>query len=172
MITELGREFGIYLYKLNIIDKSEIETVRYAIEIIYSEGFEIFFIIFYSILNNQILESFVFVITFSILRKIYEGYHEKTIFKCFILTITVFVSVINIKDIVYIEMSIIMLVLVKIIQIKCFLIDYVKKQILISFVFEVLSICFLFLGMYSLFQIIVLTELVVLVSYILERRQL
>ena len=42
MITELGREFGIYLYKLNIIDKSEIETVRYAIEIIYSEGFEVY----------------------------------------------------------------------------------------------------------------------------------
>lgn len=95
MIVRIGIALGKLLYHHYVIQEDQIDDIRYALEIIMSEFLEIAVIIGQCIISKTYVETFAFLLCFQSLRSEYEGYHAKTILRCFVITITVYLSILS-----------------------------------------------------------------------------
>lgn len=86
MAEELGSKLGEWLYHRGNIKEAQIDIVRYAFEIQCSEFVELAVIIMYGIGSGKWMETLMFVGMLMIVRKIFQGYHAKTILHCFMIT--------------------------------------------------------------------------------------
>lgn len=82
MIARIGTSLGNWLYRQHVIQESQIDLIRYALEIICSEFLELLIMIVYSFITRQIGQTIIFIVIFQLLRKMYDGYHSKTIARC------------------------------------------------------------------------------------------
>ena len=82
MITSLARYIAVFLFKNNIIDGEKLDIYIYGFEIIISSSINITMAIILGILLSQLVECFIFLISFILLRKYCGGYHASTYLKC------------------------------------------------------------------------------------------
>lgn len=87
MEKQIGMKLGIWFHSKGLIEESQIDDIRYAFEIACSEFLEFTIILLYGISMGKIVETFLYIVLFQVLRNYFQGYHAKTIWKCFILTV-------------------------------------------------------------------------------------
>lgn len=170
MAARLGIRIGIWLYKHQAISQSQIDEIRYAVEIICSEFLEIFIIIVYSLMSRKVIQTVMFLITFQILRNLYDGYHAKTIMKCLIITISVYLAVLSLHVYLSIELSLTILFFITMMQLCHSRKNHVWKPLFITIVLVILSMIMQIFGFKGCIQILTVTEIVVLISYMPVRR--
>ena len=111
MIVRIGIALGKLLYH-HVIEVNQINDIRYALEIMMSEFLEIAVIIGYCIISKTYVETFAFLLCFQSLRSEYEGYHAKTILRCFIITITVYLGILSFHSYMYIGMYMVIIIFI------------------------------------------------------------
>lgn len=170
MTEQLGTDLGKWLWKKEVIEEGQIDEVRFAFEIVCSEFLEILTILGYGIVTNQIIITFLYLILFHILRSAFQGYHAKTIWKCFLLTVSAYFGCM----IVYKHMTEIAILLFLIVSMLLQL-SYCKLHKDIKAL--ILSISLMCIGtfIYILYdpiflKLIAVVELLVSVSILPERR--
>lgn len=67
MIARIGTSLGNWLYRQHVIQKSQIDLIRYALEIICSEFLELLIMIVYSFITRQIGQTITFIVIFQLL---------------------------------------------------------------------------------------------------------
>lgn len=170
MIVRIGIALGKLLYHHQVIEENQIDDIRYALEIIMSEFLEIAVIIGYCIISKTYVETLAFLLCFQSLRSEYEGYHAKTILRCFIITITVYLSILSFHSYINIGMYMVMIIFIIMKQLQYYLNDKKKRPIIVAMIYHLAGILLYQLGYVSIFQILSLTQFIVILSYILERR--
>ena len=170
MIVRRGIALGKLLYHHQVIEENQIDDIRYALEIIMSEFLEIAVIIGYCIISKTYVETLAFLLCFQSLRSEYEGYHAKTILRCFVITITVYLSILSFHSYINIGMYMVMIIFIIMKQLQYYLNDKKKRPITVAMIYHLAGILLYQLGYASIFQILSLTQFIVILSYILERR--
>ena len=171
MIARIGISLGKWLHIHHAIHESQIDSIRYAFEIICSEFFELMIMIVYSLVTNQIVETILFIGTFQLLRRTYEGYHAKTITKCLMITVSVFLVILSTYASLQVNLCCFTLAIILLVQLMLGIKDRWKNPFYISFTLMCLSVLILILGYKGFLQILTLVEVVVLISYLPVRRQ-
>ena len=168
MIEKAGTKFGNWLYKNRAIQEDQIDMIRYSVEILSSEFLEMIIIILYSILSHKVIETASFLGYFIVLRNYYDGYHAKTVGHCLILTVSVYLFVIYIYPFLTLNLCAFLVLSVLIAQSAI----YKKNQKVIPFAISilliVLDVFLMFIGITSSLKILVLTEILVILSYLLK----
>lgn len=170
MVAQLGTEFGKWFFRHQAIQKSQINLIRYAIEIICSEFLELMFMIVYSLITNRVIETVMFIVFFQMLRRMYDGYHAKTIIRCLMITISVFLLIICSYTNLSIESCYIVLSIVLFVQFICYIENQKLKSFFASFSLIGMSMIISLFEYESMIQILTLTQVIVLISYLPVRR--
>lgn len=171
MISRLGLKLGEWLSYNGYIGENQVEVVRYAFEIVCSEFTEILFIIIYGIYSSQVVETILYLLFFQFLRHVFQGYHAKTIFRCFILTIGTYL----LSMLLYAHMDLlsilISLMLSSIFQLEYCIRKREVKPILVSVMFWVFAFTIGLIEPYfSVLQMLAIVEFIVSISLFPERR--
>lgn len=168
MVEKAGTQFGNWLYKNRAIQENQIDMIRYAIEIISSEFLEMIIIILYSTLSHKVIETVSFLGYFMLLRNLYDGYHAKTIGQCLILTVSVYLFVINVYPFLTLYLCVLLVLPVFIMQFVIYKINQKVIPFMISILLIVLALFLMFIGINNYLQILSLTEILVILSYLLK----
>ncbi|WP_430883796.1 accessory gene regulator ArgB-like protein [Fusibacter sp. JL216-2] len=87
MINQMSREITRSLIKNDIISFDDMSVYQYGLEVLFLTTIKLIGIFILASLFGYVIESVLFIIAFGSLRMYAGGYHAKTVFKCFILTI-------------------------------------------------------------------------------------
>lgn len=82
MITKLAKGTACFFSANNIIEKEDEEVYSYGMELVLSAAVNIIISIVVAILTHTVLATFVFLVSFMVLRQVIGGYHAKTHFRC------------------------------------------------------------------------------------------
>lgn len=85
-IKKVAEYVAIYFQEKGIIEKGQEEIYSYGLEEIFIEMFNILSIFLIGLLFRKVIETLIFVIAFRILRSYTGGYHAKTLWRCYVLT--------------------------------------------------------------------------------------
>ena len=170
MIVRIVIALGKLFYHHQVIEENQIDDIRYALEIIMSEFLEIAVIIGYCIISKTYVETLAFLLCFQSLRSEYEGYHAKTILRCFVITITVYLSILSFHSYINIGMYMVMIIFIIMKQLQYYLNDKKKRPITVAMIYHLAGILLYQLGYASIFQILSLTQFIVILSSILVWR--
>lgn len=170
MIAQIGISLGNWLYRQHVIQESQIDLIRYALEIICSEFLELLIMIVYSFITRQIGQTITFIVIFQLLRKMYDGYHAKTIARCLMITISVYLLVLQTYACLPIEICCLTVFIVLLVQFMWSIKEQKRKPFLVSFTLVCLSFMMLMIGYECMLQILTLTQMIVLLSYLPVRR--
>ena len=92
MYEKLSTKITNLLIKYNFVQKSDSEIYVYSFEIILSTLVSTTFIIIWSILFKQFLNTLLFFIGFFMCRKFSGGYHAQSQLSCFLFTQLIFIT--------------------------------------------------------------------------------
>lgn len=92
MYEKISKKITNMLIECKIISENDFETFFYCFQVLLSTIVSSIFIITWSILFKQILNTMFFFIGFFICRKFSGGYHAKSHLTCFLFTQTLFIS--------------------------------------------------------------------------------
>ena len=157
MSEHLGTKLGEWLCTQGMIEKNQIDLIRYSFEILCSEIAENIFTLMY-------------LIFFHTLRHYFQGYHAKTITRCFALTVGAYLTALCLFTSVTYGWGVLFLIISLSLQIMyC-----VKRQQLMPMLISVLlKVTVLTLGGilydFSFFQLLIIVELIVSVSALLRK---
>lgn len=171
MIEQFGTKLGEWLYTEGMLEKNQIDLIRYSVEIICSEITENIMIFGYGIFTNQFLFTLMYLIFFHTLRHYFQGYHAKTIGRCLILTLGAYFTAMFLYTRITYEWGFLFLIISLILQV-----DYCIKQhqFIPMMISILLKIAVLMMGVslndFSCLQLLAVTELIVSVSTLSERR--
>lgn len=170
MPARLGMKLGKWLWNKRVIEESQIDEIRYAIEIICSEFLEISVILGYGVITHQISFTFLYLILFHILRDSFQGYHASTIWKCFTLTICAYIicmySYTKLSEI----MILIFLISSYLLKLCYCKIHKDRKPIQVSSILISIGIVLYALGYPNYLHMLTVVELLVSISFLPERR--
>ena len=96
MLHSLAERMAVFLFDKN--DEYPLEIYTYGLELIISSVVETFVLIVLGVFLNSILETIVFVLSFSFLRFFTGGYHAQSYLKCAFVTVIVYLVVIFIYE--------------------------------------------------------------------------
>ena len=165
MIARIGIKIGQWMFAREIIKRNQIDMIRYSLEIMCSEFLEILIIGIYSIVTEKEFQTLMFLIYFQLLRRMYQGYHAKTIGQCFLLTISVYLFVLYVHSNMLVSICLIILMCVSLVQLKLCMRNKYVDSFIVSIILIGFSILMLLLNNYTFVQILSLTECIVLISY-------
>lgn len=171
MIEQFGTKLGEWLYTEGMLEKNQIDLIRYSVEIICSEITENIMIFGYGIFTNQFLFTLMYLIFFHTLRHYFQGYHAKTIGRCLILTLGAYFTAMFLYTHITYEWGVLFLIISLLLQV-----DYCIKQhqFIPMMISILLKIAVLMMGVslndFSCLQLLAVTELIVSVSALSERR--
>lgn len=171
MSEHLGTKLGEWLCTQGMIEKNQIDLIRYSFEIMCSELAENIIIFGYRLLSKKLIFTLMYLIFFHTLRHYFQGYHAKTIIRCFALTIGAYLTALCLFTSVTYGWGVLFLIISSSLQIMyC-----VKKQHLMPMLISiVLKVTVLTLGAilhdFSFFQLLIIVELIVSVSALFGRR--
>lgn len=98
MLNKITAHIVTYLLQQGIIENDQEEVYIYGFYRAIMNGINVISIILISLLFGQILEAFVFVVAFRSLRSYAGGYHAKTQWRCYVLTmLTIMIALSIIK---------------------------------------------------------------------------
>lgn len=87
-MTGFCNKLAMMFYKWGIIDnKEDINPLRFSFELMITQCITYLSIIICGILFNKNIETLLYILLFTILRKNIQGYHANTFHMCYILTI-------------------------------------------------------------------------------------
>lgn len=165
MSEHLGTKLGEWLCTQGMIEKNQIDLIRYSFEIMCSEIAENIIIFGYGLLSKKLIFTLMYLIFFHTLRHYFQGYHAKTITRCFVLTIGAYLTALCLFTSVTYGWGVLFLIISLSLQIMyC-----VKRQQLMPMLISiVLKVTVLTLGGslhdFSFFQLLIIVELIVSVS--------
>lgn len=113
-IKKVAEYVAIYFQEKGIIEKGQEEIYSYGLEEIFIEMFNILSIFLIGLLFGKVIETLIFVIVFRILRSYTGGYHAKTPWRCYVLTmltVIIALSIIRYPIVVSRNVSIVLWVL-------------------------------------------------------------
>lgn len=113
-IKKVAEYVAIYFQEKGIIEKGQEEIYSYGLEEIFIEMFNILSIFLIGLLFGKVIETLIFVIAFRILRSYTGGYHAKTPWRCYVLTmltVIIALSIIRYPIVVSRNVSIVLWVL-------------------------------------------------------------
>lgn len=96
MLHSLAERMAVFLFDKN--DEYPLEIYTYGLELIISSVVETFVLIVLGVFLNSILETIVFILSFSFLRFFTGGYHAQSYLKCAFVTVIVYLVVIFIYE--------------------------------------------------------------------------
>lgn len=82
-----------YCFQKNIVLEEDKNPFRFGLELVLTQVITILSIFILGLLMNHTMQTIMFCIIFVSSRKIFQGYHAQTFFKCYILTILFYISV-------------------------------------------------------------------------------
>ena len=170
MSEHLGTKLGEWLFTQGMIEKNQIDLSRYSFEIMCSEIAENIIIFGYGLLSKKLIFTLMYLIFFHTLRHYFQGYHAKTITRCFALTIGAYLTALCLFTSITYGWGVLFLIISLSLQIMyC-----VKKQqlmpMLISIVLKVTVLTLAaILHDFSFFQLLIIVELIVSVSALLRK---
>lgn len=165
MSERLGTKLGEWLCTQGMIEKNQIDLIRYSFEIMCSEIAENIIIFGYGLLSKKLIFTLMYLIFFHTLRHYFQGYHAKTIIRCFALTVGAYLTALCLFTSVTYGWGVLFLIISLSLQIMyC-----VKRQQLMPMLISVLlKVTVLTLGGilhdFSFFQLLIIVELIVSVS--------
>lgn len=171
MAAQLGKLLGTWLWKRKAIEKSQIDEIRYAFEILCSEFLEVIVIIGYGFITNQLIMTFLYLIIFHILRDCFQGYHANTIWKCFLFTIGAYLVSMYSYHYVTIYLLITFLIVSVLLQVSYCIVHNVMKPMIISMSFIIIAIMIAPFGFTNIIQLLAVVNLIVSISSLSERRE-
>lgn len=170
MTARLGIKLGKWLWKKGMIQEDQIDAIRYSIEIICSEFLEFSIIGLYGLVTHQFLETVLYILFFQISRTVFDGYHAQTIVSCLLLTIGSYLFIM----ITYRYYPLIILILSLIISVWLQIQYCINKRQLdsfgISIAMHLITGVFFLLDMSYIINLLIVTELLVMLATIPERR--
>ncbi len=95
MINDWEHKATKFLIKNQLIEKKESELYEYGFFILFSNILYLSITILIGLINHMILESLIFYVSFSMLRRYAGGFHAKTKTRCFIITTAALLVSIN-----------------------------------------------------------------------------
>ncbi len=96
MYEKLSKRITDILIHNKIISEADFEIYIYSFQIILSSLVSSLFIVIWSILFKQVLNTIIFFIGFSCCRKVSGGYHAKSYIACFLFTQILFITYLSI----------------------------------------------------------------------------
>lgn len=81
-----------YLIQKNVIDEDDRDVYEYGFHSIYSRVVNLTFVLVVSIWLNQLAQTIVYHIAFSIMRSVAGGFHANTRLKCFLISMSIWLS--------------------------------------------------------------------------------
>lgn len=170
MSERLGTKLGEWLCTQGMIEKNQIDLIRYSFEILCSEIAENIIIFGYGLLSKKFIFTLMYLIFFHTLRHYFQGYHAKTITRRFALTVGAYLTALCLFTTVTYGWGVLFLIISLSLQIMyC-----VKRQQLMPMLISVLlKVTVLTLGGilydFSFFQLLIIVELIVSVSALLRK---
>ncbi len=162
MVANLADKIALKLYSNNKIEKKEVESIAFAIELIITHIICFCTIFFISFLTESFFKTLIFLLCFIILRKDNTGYHAKTFFQCFILTNATYIICVFIAP-RYLNDNIIWILILLIIYDLYIYIKYKRKDRIIS-IFFALTGLLIFITNIKLTIIIATTLIIVKIT--------
>lgn len=170
MIADLGTKLGEWFYKQSIINIKDIDVIRYGLEIFVSEILVSFVILVIGVIRNSFLDTLIYFFFFHLFRKLFKGYHAKTITKCTMLTISSYLLCIYLGNIITEQYIILISILSVLIQLVYCLKRNEKATIFLCLFIKV-CIIFLFKDFYVLINIMLITEFLVSVATLFRKEE-
>ena len=173
MAEKIGTILGKWLYNKGKVEERQIDHIRYGFEILCSELLQIFIMIMYGVYTGRVYSTLLYVILCLLMRNAYQGYHAKTIWRCFCITIAVYYLAIRLYPEIRINLFFIAILSVvpTAIQINyCFL----KKKWhsgLLSVLLYCIGIMLLPLHCEAFIQIVVIVNIIVSAGVLLEGKE-
>lgn len=98
-MTKLCHYLAIQFYKFQFINEEDINALRFAFELIITQFLTYLSLIICGILLDKFVETILYLLLFTILRKNIQGYHADTFGMCYILTMLNYFVVIFLLEI-------------------------------------------------------------------------
>ena len=90
----LARKVTIFFINKGKIDKGDFEVYQYCFEMLFSTIFNFFILFIGAIITKMYYETFIFTISFIVIRRCIGGYHSKTHYGCLSLLVIMYVMLI------------------------------------------------------------------------------
>lgn len=101
MEHKIACKIGHKLVERNIVESIYEEVYIYGLELIISFISTVLWIALIGGIANQIISAVIFIIIFVLLRRFTGGYHADTHFKCKLCTLSIYVAVILLSNLIY-----------------------------------------------------------------------
>lgn len=170
MAEILGTKLGEWFFKNHVIQKSQIDDIRFGFESLCSEILEFLVILSYGMFTHRYIETIVYIILFRTLRKFMDGYHAKTIWRCFVLTVGSYLLTMTIYPFVNVYVGMVLFSISIVIQ-AIYQNDSFDKKLLWVFTLLHIAGLILYINIISYSQILLLVSSIVSVSWLPERRE-
>ena len=93
IIDAIASKLTSYLIKKEVIENDHFEVYKYGLELLISSVFETIIIYLIGILFFSVVDSFIFIVCFVLIRSFCGGFHAKSYYKCLIYTTLTFIIV-------------------------------------------------------------------------------
>lgn len=170
MAAYLGKLLGTWLWKRDVVEKNQIDEIRYAFEIICSEFLEFLVMIMYGFITNRLFITFLYLIIFHTLREQFQGYHAKTIWRCFLLTTAAYLISMYSFEYIRIYLIIVFLIISILLQVRYCILHKVTKPIIVLVLLIMIGYVLNLFGYSNFIQLLSVVNLIVSIS-LLERRK-
>lgn len=87
MIIEISKKLTEFFIENKVIQEEENEVYQYSFELLLSSVLNLISILLLAVLMKRLIETLIFVLVFFTLRTQIGGYHARTHFRCYLLTI-------------------------------------------------------------------------------------
>lgn len=102
-MENIARRMSIFLYHKKYIIEDQIESLRFGIEVVFSNTLSFLSIITIGLVIGRVVDTIIFISVFCLSRSIRSGYHAPTFLKCYALTVGSYLTSVFLSNIISID---------------------------------------------------------------------